>query len=649
MTRTMTRRRPRLVTTVVIAVTVVLLAGGSSGWAQSSKYKESPLLAEQVKAGKLPAVDARLPEQPLIVPVIEKTGEYGGVWRRAFLGPADANNYVRIVYDALFRFSPDGAKIEPKIAAGAESSPDFKVWTLTLRKGSRWSDGEPFTADDILFWYKDVLLVKELTPALPGWIRNADGTPAKVEKIDDVTVRFIYNDPATLFLTAVANADGGDRTYAMFLPAHYLKKFHPAYTSKDEIDRMARAAGFKNWTELFATRNAPPENPERPTMAAWMPVSRVSDPVFTLRRNPYYIGVDPEGNQLPYVDEVRFTYFADVQALNLQAIAGNFDMQARHIQMTNYPVFKEQEKNGKYRVITWPTFGGSDAVVAFNQTYTADPAIGKLMATKEFRVALSYAINRDQIRESVFLGLGENRQAVPAPWHPNFPGQEWATKYTEFNPDLANKMLDELGLTKRDPQGIRLMENGKPATIEISVVPAFGAWPDVAQLIAKDWESVGIKTVVQIRERALHFSMRDANQLMSEIWNEDSTGFPFTGNSKVDPRNSPILTLGPLFTTWINSKGKEGVEPTPPVKRIMELVDTARRVGPDGQAKAAQELFKIWADEVYEIGTVGLTPMIQGVVVINAKFHNVPLTMGNDWPLRTPGNARTEQFFFASH
>jgi len=594
-------------------------------------------------------VDARLPEQPLVVPVTEKTGEYGGVWRRAFLGPADANNYVRIVYDALFRFSPDGAKIEPKIAAGAESSADFKVWTITLRKGSRWSDGEPFTADDILFWYKDVLLLKELTPALPGWIRNADGTPAKVEKIDDVTVRFTYNNPATLFLTAVANADGADRTYAMFLPAHYLKKFHPAYTPKEEIERMAQSAGFKNWTELFATRNAPPENPERPTMAAWMPVSRVSDPVFTLRRNPYFIGVDPAGNQLPYINEVRFTYFADVQALNLQAIAGNFDMQARHIQMTNYPVFKEQEKNGKYRVITWPTFGGSDAVIAFNQTYTADPAIGKLMATKAFRVALSLAINRDEIRESVFLGLGENRQAVPAPWHPNFPGQEWAVKYTEFNPGEANKMLDALGLTKRDPQGIRLMDNGKPATIEISVVPAFGAWPDVAQLVSKDWESVGIKTVVQIRERALHFSMRDANQLMSEIWNEDSTGFPFTGNSKVDPRNSPILTLGPLFTTWINSHGKEGVEPTPSIKRIMELVDTARRVGPDQQAKAAQELFRIWADEVYEIGTVGLTPMIQGVVVVNSKFHNVPSTIGNDWPLRTPGNARTEQFFFASH
>ena len=194
----------------------------------------------------------------------------------------------------------------------------------------------------------------------------------------------------------------------------------------------------------------------------------------------------------------------------------------------------------------------------------------------------------------------------------------------------------------------RLMANGKPVTIEIGVVPAFGAWPDVAQLVAKDWQEVGVKAVVQIRERALEFSMRDANELMAEVWNEDTSAFPFTGNAKFDPRNSPILTLGPLFAKWATSNGREGMEPPPPIKRIMQIVDTARTVGPDDQVKLAQELFRIWADNVYEIGTVGLTPMVQGVVVINNRFHNVPATLGNDWPLRTPGNARSEQFYFAS-
>jgi peptide/nickel transport system substrate-binding protein len=636
----------------IVGAGVLLALAVSAGWptpvaAQSGKYKEAPMLAEQVKAGKLPPVEKRLPQDPLVVPVVERTGQYGGVWRRAFLGPADFNNYVRVVYDALVRFSPDGAKIEPKVAAGWESSKDFKTWTIKLRKGAFWSDGAPFTADDILFWYKDVVLNKDLTPVLPGWLKNKDGSPASVEKVDASAVRFTYKDPATLFLTALANQDGGDRTYAAFLPAHYLKKFHPSYAKKEDIDKAVQAAGFKTWTELFAARNAPFENPERPTMAAWVPVTRVSDQIFTLRRNPYFVGVDPDGNQLPYIDEVRFTFFADAQALNLAAIAGEMDMQERHIQMTNYPVFKENEKTGKYRVITWPTFGGSDAVVAFNQSYKADPDLAKLLASKDFRVALSYATNRDQIKESVFLGLGEARQAIPAPWHPYFPGDEWAKKYIQYKPDEANKLLDGLGLTKKDAQGIRLMANGKPVTLELSVVPAFAAWPDVAQLIAKDWEKVGVKVVVQIRERALHFKMREANELQTEMWNEDTTAFPYTGNAKVDPRNSPILTLGPLFGKWAQTKGAEGMEPPAPIKKIMENVDRARTVGPEEQAKLAQEIFRIWADQVYEIGTVGLTPMVQGVVVTNTKFHNVPKTLGNDWPLRSPGNARTEQFFFS--
>jgi peptide/nickel transport system substrate-binding protein len=636
----------RIAKSIALPATLLLALAGNAA-AQGSKYHEAPALAELAKAGKLPPVEQRLPEQPLIVPVVERIGEYGGVWRRAFLGPADANNYVRVVYDSLFRFTPDGAEIEPKIAVGAKSTDDYKVWTILLRKGARWSDGQPFTADDIVFWYKDVLLNKDLMPALPSWISNADGTAAKVEKLDDYTVRFSYDRPATLFLTEVANQDGPDGMYAMFLPAHYLKKFHAAYTAKDELDRQAQAGSFKTWTELFLSRATPYKNPERPTMAAWMPVSRVSDPVFTLRRNPYYVGVDKDGNQLPYIDEVRFTYFADQQALNLAAIAGDFDMQARHIQMTNYPVLKEQEKTGKYRVLAWPTFGGADAAINFNMTYRADPEIARLIAMQDFRVALSVAINRDEIRESVFLGLGEARQGVPAPAHPYFPGQEWASKHTGFDRGEANKLLDSVGLTKRDAQGFRLMANGKPATMEISVVPAFGAWPDVAQLVAKDWEAVGIKTVVQIRERALHFKMNDANELMTSLWNEDTTAFPFTGNAKFDPRNVPLLTLGPLYTRWLTSDGKEGVEPIAPIKRIMQLVDTARTVGHDGQIKAAQELFRIWADNVFEIGTVGLTPMVQGVVVVNSRLHNVPTTTGNDWPLRTPGNTRTEQYFFS--
>jgi len=135
---------------------------------------------------------------------------------------------------------------------------------------------------------------------------------------------------------------------------------------------------------------------------------------------------------------------------------------------------------------------------------------------------------------------------------------------------------------------------------------------------------------------------------MAEIWNEDTSAFPYTGNAKVDPRNAPILTIGPLWRRWYATSGKDGQEPTPEMKRIVEIVDKARTVPPDEQVKLSQDLYRTWADNVFEIGTIGLTPMVQGVVVAGTKFRNVPATLGNDWPLRSPGNARTEQFFFAS-
>lgn len=615
--------------------------------APAARYNEAPALAEQVKAGKLPPVEERLPKSPLIVPVVNEIGQYGGVWRRGFLGPSDANHYVRMVYDALVRFSPDGSTVEPKLVESWESTPDFKTWTFKLREGARWSDGQPFTADDIMFWYNDVLLNTDLTPTVPKWMQNKDGSTAKVEKVDDYTVRWVYNEPNTTILLELANKDGGDRTYAVFLPAHYLKQFHASYAAKDDLDKMVADAKFKTWAELFAAKNAPPENPERPTMAAWVPTSRVSDQIFSLQRNPYYVGVDPEGNQLPYIDELRFTFFQDKQALNLAAIAGDFDEQERHIDMSNYPVLKENEQKGaKYHVITWPTFGGSDAIVMFNQTFKGDPEIADLLRNKDFRIAMSHAIDRDQIKESVFLGLGEARQPVPAPWHPYYPGDDAAKKYAEYDPDKANELLDNIGLDKKDAEGFRLFPSGKRVTVEIGVVPAFANWPDVAQLIAKDWEKVGIQAVVQVRERATHFQMRESDDLQTEIWNEDTTGFPFTGAPKFDPRTSPGLAMGRQYAKWFTSGGKEGMEPPAEIKRIVEIIDTAKTVGDDEKVVLAKELFNIWVDQAYELGTVGLTPMVQGVVVVNNAMRNVPDTVGNDWPLRTPGNARTEQFYF---
>jgi peptide/nickel transport system substrate-binding protein len=624
------------------------LAGAAPALAQ--QYNEAPALAAMVEAGELPPVEERLPQEPLVQEVVDGIGTYGGTLRRGFLGPSDHNNYTRVVYDALVRHAPDGSKIIPHIAKGWESNDDFTQWTVFLREGMKWSDGEPFTADDILFWYEKIVLNEDLSPNVPVWMQNEDGSAAKVEKIDDTTVRWTYAQPNNTFLLNLANMDGADRsiTNLAFAPAHYLEQFHPDFVDEAELQAKVAERGYQTWTELFTVEAFPHTSGRRPSTAAWVPDgTTVADELFVIKRNPYYFAVDPEGNQLPYIDEVRFTFFADPQGLNLAAIGGEIDMQGRHIIMSNYPVLVENAEKSGYRVLTYPTFGGSDAVLMLNQTYLNNPAIGELMQNKDFRIALSHAIDREAIKELTFLGLGEARQPVPAPNHPFYPGDEHAYKYTEHDVDKANQLLDGIGLTDRDGQGFRLLPNGERLDLEISVVPAFASWPDIGQLVVEDWAEVGVRAHIELRERTPHFDMRDSGDLMIEIWNEDTAGFPFSGQPKFDVRSNPTLTLAPLSQQWINTGGAQGVPPAPELQKIMDIIDEAKASGPERQVELAHELFRIWTDNVWEIGTVGLTPMVQGVIVANADLRNVPEVAGNDWPLRTPGNTRPEQYFFA--
>ncbi len=630
-----------------LALGLALVAAGP---AAAQSYNEAPSLAALVAAGDLPVVEERLPAEPLVQDVADRIGTYGGTLRRGFLGPSDHNNYTRVVYDALVRHAPDGGEVIPHVAKGWESNDDFTQWKVFLREGMKWSDGEPFTTDDIMFWYENILLNEELTPTVPTWMQNADGSVVMVEKLDGTTVQWTFGQPNTAFLLDLANKDGADKSInnLVFVPAHYLSQFHSAFQSEADLQTKVAAAGFDTWVGLFAVEALPHLSGNRPSTAAWAPKgSTVADQVFVIERNPYYFAVDAEGNQLPYIDKVRFTFFADKETLNLGAIGGEIDMQGRHIAMSNFPVLIENAKKGGYRVVTYPTFGGSDAVLMFNQTYTNDPAIGELLRTKDFRIALSYAIDREAIKELAFLGIGESRQGVPAPFHPYYPGDEYAFKYTKLDTDTANGLLDGIGLTERDGDGFRLLPTGERLDLEVGVVPAFASWADIGQLVVEDWAEVGVRAHVQIRERTPHFAMRGTNDLQIEIWNEDTTGFPFSGQPKFDPRSDPGLTLAPLVRRWINSNGAEGVEPTPELQRLMDIIDEAKLSDRDRQIELAQELFKVWADNVWEIGTVGLTPMVQGVIVVTDSLQNVPEVAGNDWPLRTPGNTRPEQYFFA--
>ncbi|MBV7327965.1 ABC transporter substrate-binding protein [Chloroflexi bacterium TSY] len=604
--------------------------------------KEAPELAAMVEAGDLSPLDERLPLEPLVVPVVEEIGQYGGTWRRVFLGPSDAQNIERIQHDRFLEFDTDGFTIVPHVAKAWEISDDGTSFTFTLREGMKWSDGHPFTADDILFWYEDKILNDDLSPTKPSWMRIG-GEVGVVEKVDDYTVRFSFAEPYPLILEFLAQ-QGHYGSQQVYLPKHYLSQFHPNYASEDELQQKLEDSGFEQWFQLFNQMADPNQNPDSPVVSGWMVESAITTQRMVLKRNPYYWKVDPEGNQLPYIDEITLDFVDNIEIANLRAIGGEVDMQGRHVLINNYPLLIDGAEQGDYRVLLWPNAGGTDAGLMFNQTYESDPVLGELLANKEFRIALSHAIDREEINESAFLGLGEARQLVPPPESPIYPGDEYAYKYIEYDADLANEMLDGVGLDQKDADGIRLTANGDQVTINIAAVPAFGPWVDVAELVASYWQDVGINALVDVQERSLHYERMRANELQVAIWNVGGAEHPFTYPYWTMPYAN-ISRIGPLAGNWYQSAGESGVEPTGDLRRVTDLTEQGKGASAEERIEMGQEIFRLNADNLWTIGTVGLTPMVMGTVVVKNNFRNVPETAFNTVVVQTPGSARPEQFF----
>ncbi|HYL81127.1 MAG TPA: ABC transporter substrate-binding protein, partial [Candidatus Acidoferrum sp.] len=304
------------------------------------KFGEAPILAELVKAGKLPPVDQRLPEEPMVIKPLHSIGRYGGTWRRAFTGPGDAENGNRIVStDKILFWDYTGTKIAPCVAKDWKISDDGKVISITLRKGMRWSDGQPFTADDFVFWYEDVYLNKDLQPT-PDPFFTVNGKPGTLRKRDDLTVVFEFPDSNYLFLDILAGSTsmgGGQatqqfngRTMGAYMPAHYLKQFHPKYTAKEELDKKVKAAGFDGWVSLIKNRWDWRLNGELPVLGPWKTTGPINTPTWVLERNPYYYAVDTQGNQLPYIDRISMGLAENLEVVNLRAVAGQYDLQERH-------------------------------------------------------------------------------------------------------------------------------------------------------------------------------------------------------------------------------------------------------------------------------------------------------------------------------
>ena len=389
-------------------------------------FKEAPVLAELVKAGKLPPVEKRLPEPEdlMVIKPLKEVGKYGGRWRRGFTGPADTENGNRIVStDKILMWDYTGNKVAPSLAKDWRLSDDGKVCTVFLRKGLKWSDGQPFTADDFLFWYEEIYQNKDLV-ATPIPELQINGKPARMIKRDDYTVVFEFPEPYFLFVDILAGDTliGGGQATGMarasymggYAPAHYLKQFLPKYSSADEVTRKAKAAGFDGWVSYFRNRTNWALNVDLPVLGPWKTVSPINTPTWAMERNPYYWAVDTAGNQLPYIDRIVMNLAENLEVLNLRAIAGDYDLQERHVSLSKMPVFIENQKKGNYSIHLDTQQSGCDAAMLLNTAYEGDPEVSKWLKNRDFRRAISMGMDRDQLNEAFWLGIGTPGSTAPS-------------------------------------------------------------------------------------------------------------------------------------------------------------------------------------------------------------------------------------------
>lgn len=624
-----------------------------------SAFGEAPMLKEMVDAGSLPPVAERLPvrEDLLVIKPVHEIGKYGGTWRRGFTGPGDGQNGHRVAGGDRFVFwdADEFPKVVPNLAKGWEISEDGKEITLFLREGLKWSDGQPFTANDAMFWYEHMYQNTELVPVRSAFFNIDEG--ATMEMVDDYTLKFSFPFANSLFLEVLGssvNVFGGHAIFGAnalggYAPAHYMQQFHPDFVDKAALDELVAKEGFDNWVNLFKDKNTWQRNPDLPTLTPWKTVNPITTDNWVLERNPYYYGVDTEGNQLPYIDRISMTLAENLEVLNLRAIAGEYDYQARHISLANLPVLLENAEKGNYTVSLDPAQHGADAGLQVNLSYEADAEIAKLLHTADFRRALSLAINRNKINEIIFLGIGKPGSAVVAESSPFNPGADyrelWAPAGGDF--EQANQMLDALGLTNKDAEGYRLRsDNGERIIIEIPSIPAFIQFTQIGEMIKEDWAQIGIFANVVEQERTLVEQRRAANELQIFFWQNDGTDelylYPYHALPVADTSGT-----GPAIGNWYASGGTAGIEPTDPkVKEVLDLFSQGLKSTPEERITIGQEIWKIITDEVWTIGTVGQSGAFMGVRVVKNNMGNIPSRQFNIQAGQTPNVSRPSTFFF---
>ncbi|MDF0603784.1 ABC transporter substrate-binding protein [Psychromarinibacter sp. C21-152] len=613
--------------------------GVMAGPLAAQEYHQAPVLDALVDAGELPPVEERLPDSPEVIEPLESIGTYGGKLRRVLGGSNDHNSILRFVGpQGLTRWAPDFSEVVPNVAESWETNEEGNEFTFHLREGMKWSDGEPFTADDIMFFVNDLLHNEEFYPNPPARF-VVDGEAMTAEKVDDYTVTLKFAAPYGTFLTELATPLAQE---PVLWAKHYCQQYHPAYNENVQ-EMVEETEAVEDWPALFRLKCGEVEAPnrwanaERPVLDPWVVTGdgySAGATQVVMTRNPYFWQVDTEGNQLPYIDTLEMNVAQDNETLVLEAIAGNIDMQRRRISgLGNKPVFAENADKANIDILDMVNSNSNTMAIHFNHTHK-DPMMRDVLRNKDVRIALSLGIDREEIIDIVYQGQGEPWQIGPRPSHKLY-NEQLGRQYTEYDPDRANELLDEAGFAERDSEGYRLLPNGERFVFDVQYTGIEQPdWGDALEIIAEQWEELGIELNISSVERSIYYSRGEANEHDFMVW-----GAPGGLDPTLSPRD--VLAVHPQaswfaipWARWYLSGGEQGEEPTESMKTRLALYDEFKQE-PDQEAAMAifRRIHQMAADE-FEIIGVSLAPNLVGVVKRN--LMNVPDQIPSSWMYPDP-------------
>ncbi|OHD70461.1 MAG: hypothetical protein A2177_10025 [Spirochaetes bacterium RBG_13_68_11] len=598
-----------------------------------SEWHEAPMLHEQVVAGKLPALAQRMPKTPMVEKVVEEIGQYGGDMRLAWENYSNDKWMLMFAEEAMFRFTPDGTGVIPNVAKSVDINNDYTQFTIHLREGMRWSDGEPFDADDVVFYYEHMLVMETFGKKLYDCYFttvNGEKVKAKVEKIDQYTVKVTHAAPFPLFLERMAI----DNKW-FFAPEHYYKTILPEFIGEAKALEIAKARGWGDlktmgqWTGYYYW-----VYPDRPTLRAWVASNDPNSDRFIMVRNPYYWKTDEQGNQLPYIDRIVVDKAGKDQQ-KLKALAGEIDMYG--VNVADYAVFQSSRAQGSFRILRWKSTGGADAF-HLNQT-VEDLGLRKIFQDINFRAGLSHAINRAEINNIVYDGLLVPRQASFLPGLPNYSA-EWEKKFAAYDPALAASYFDKAGLKWDAAKKYRTRPDGSELTLIIHAVND-ATREKVVELVVNYWDKVGIKSVVKVVDRTFYNTLVYANQHQLAVWGFDIFNVAYRPDLVVPLR---VLTewYG-FYGMWRQSLGKQGVKPEGDVALLLEYWDNlvASKTKAD-VTKWADKIVEVHTRNVWAIGTVGISPQL---VLATNRLRNFPEGLYYCDEMRQYSVANPSQFF----